>query len=268
MLQISRLFIYPIKSCAGTEVSELTLDAWGAVGDRRFVLADAQGQFLTQRQLPRMQRIQPRWQGDDLHVTCAGYADLLVPAAAGAGECLVRVWNDSVAAQDCGDAAATWFSTVLGVSCRLLRLPQQRFPAALQRRVNPKYTEQDNWLSFADGFPLLLVNQSSLDALGQALGRPLDVIRFRPNVVLSGAPAWQELRWSRLHSDRGGALMCCKPCERCVIPTRHPQTLEREADVLDVLKTQCRIDGKIIFGQNALFHELTVLRRGDTFRAD
>ncbi|QQD21363.1 MOSC domain-containing protein [Venatoribacter cucullus] len=267
MLQISRLFMYPIKSCAGMEVSELTLDAWGAVGDRRFVLADAQGQFLTQRQLPQMQRIQPRWQGDDLQVVCAGHADLLVPAAAGAGECLVQVWKDSVAAQDCGEAAADWFSTVLGVSCRLLRLPQQRFPATQQRRVNPKYTEQDHWLSFADGFPLLLVNQSSLDALGQTLGRPLDVIRFRPNVVLSGAQAWQELRWSELHNDDGGTLMCCKPCERCVIPTRHPQTLAREADVLEALKAQCRIDGKIIFGQNALFHELTVLRRGDTFRA-
>src|SRR5690606_17273315 len=115
-------------------------------------------------------------------------------------------------------------------------------------------------------FPYTTLFRSSLDALGQTLGRPLDVIRFRPNVVLSGAQAWQELRWSELHNDDGGTLMCCKPCERCVIPTRHPQTLAREADVLEVLKTQCRIDGKIIFGQNALFRELTVLRRGDTFR--
>ena len=267
MMHISRLFIHPIKSCAGIEVTELYLDAWGAVGDRRFVLADEQGQFLTQRELPQMQRIQPHWDGEDLRVNCSGYEELLVLSSAGQGECSVRVWKDQVPAQDCGDEAATWFSRVLGISCRLLRLPQERFPPARQRRVNDKYTRQDTWLSFADGFPLLLVNQVSLDALSAALGRELDVTRFRPNVVLTGSSAWDERSWERLQSADGGYMNCCKPCERCVIPTRDPQTLERNSDVLDVLKAHCRIDGKIIFGQNALVHGLTVLRCGDAFQA-
>lgn len=261
-MQISRLFVYPIKSCAGTEVQELALDAWGAAGDRRFVLADEQGQFLTQRQFPVMQRIEPRWDGDALCVSCHGYPDLWVAADAAAGESSVQVWKDQIAALDCGDEASAWFSAVLDTRCRLLRLPQQRFTDDRQRRVKPKYTQQDTWLSFADGFPLLVINQASLDELSDILGRELEAERFRPNVVLNGALAWDEYQWQRLQSAEG-ALVCCKPCERCVIPTRSLLTLEREADVLNVLKEHCRVDGKILFGQNALIDGIRVLRIGD-----
>lgn len=266
MLHISRLFIHPIKSCAGSEVAQLTLDAWGAVGDRRFVVADENGHFLTQRQFPVMQRICPQWDGQDLWVRSMGFEDLLVRAEEGSGRHAVQVWNDSVVALDCGDRAAEWFSCVLNTRCRLYRLPENRLSAEDQRPVKPKYTERETWLNFADGFPLLLINEASLAVLSAALGRSLDAVRFRPNVVLAGGAPWDERRWGRLQSADGGYMGCCKPCERCVIPTRDPHTLQRDSDVLDVLKTHCRIDGKIIFGQNALVHGLTVLRCGDTFQ--
>jgi len=258
MPTISRLFIYPIKSCAPVEVEQLVFDKYGPVGDRRFLLVDEQGGFITQRQQPKMAHIRPELKASALMVAFAGKDTLEVPLREHAAVLqTVSVWSDTLPAEDCGDEAAAWFSDVFGIACRLVRLP-----ADSQRQVDLRYAEPGLWVSFADGFPVLVTTESSLGALSERVGRELKMERFRPNVVLAGTAVFAEREWhSLLHKD--GLLNICKPCQRCVIPTRSMETLEREGDVLDALKELCRIDGKIIFGQNALVSGVQVLNIGD-----
>jgi len=258
MPHISRLFIYPIKSCAPVEVERLVFDRHGPVGDRRFLLVDEQGGFITQRQQPQMARIRPVLEETVLRVDVDGQATLRVPLAEqGALRKTVTVWNDSLPAEDCGDDAAAWFSSALGIDCRLVRLP-----ADSQRQVDLRYAELGQWVSFADGFPVLVTTESSLGALSERVGRDIQMERFRPNVVVNGSAVFAERRW-RMLKHKDGQLAICKPCQRCVIPTRSMDTLEREADVLDALKELCRIDGKILFGQNALVSDIHQLCVGD-----
>ncbi len=258
MLHISRLFIYPIKSCAPVEVEQLVFDRYGPVGDRRFLLVDEQGGFITQRHQPKMAHIRPVLEETVLRVDMDGQTTLRVPLAEqGVLRKTVTVWNDSLPAEDCGDNAAVWFSSALGIACRLVRLP-----ADSQRQVDLRYAEPGQWVGFADGFPVLVTAESSLGALSERVGRELKVERFRPNVVVGGSVAFAERRWQTLkHKD--GLLDICKPCQRCIIPTRSMDTLEHEKDVLDALKELCRIDGKILFGQNALVSDIRQLCVGD-----
>ncbi len=258
MPQVSRLFIYPIKSCAPVEVEQLVFDEYGPAGDRRFLLVDEQGNFITQRQQPKMAHIYPVPGETLLRVEAADQPALLVPLSDADAPCkAVTVWSDTLAAEDCGDEAADWFSSVLGIRCRLVRLPQNS-----QRQVDLRYADPGQWVSFADGFPVLVATESSLAALSDCIGRPLAIERFRPNIVVSGVGAFTERRWQALeHKD--GLQDIRKPCQRCVIPTRNMETLEREGDVMDALKAFCRIDGKIIFGQNALVSGLQRLCVGD-----
>lgn len=256
MLTVSRLFIYPIKSCAGVEVTSLSFDQCGPVGDRRFMVVNPDGRFITQRTHPEMAFIQPLYRNGVLHIS-APEMPVLEVALQGAESVLnVSVWDDSVPGADCGDTAGEWFSAVLKTPCRLVRVFD-----GTARQVNRKYASEGEWVGFADGFPVLVTVQESLDVLSQAVNRTIEMERFRPNVVISGATAFAERQWQSIQVA-GGSLALCKPCERCVIPTRNLKTQEREGDVLEALKQYCRLDGKIIFGQNALVRGISELTVG------
>lgn len=257
MPTVSRLFIYPIKSCAPVEMQQLVFDDYGPVGDRRFLLVDEQGHFITQRQQPEMAHIYPELKGSVLAVSFRGKETLEVSLHGQAVMRTVTVWSDTLPADDCGDDAAAWFSAALGITCRLVRLP-----ADSRRQVDLRYAEPGQWVGFADGFPVLVTAESSLGAISERVGRELPMERFRPNVVVAGSAVFAEREWqSLMHKD--GMLDIRKPCQRCVIPTRNMDTLERETDVLDALKELCRIEGKILFGQNALVSGIQVLNIGD-----
>lgn len=265
---ISRLFIYPIKSCAPVEVDQLRFDDFGPRGDRRFMLVDEQGKFLSQRQLPVMARIQPalRWRENGelagLLISAPGQDDFELVLSTDLSSREVTVWKDTLLARDCGDPVADWFSAFLQRRCRLVQLP-----ANSQRQVSLKRAPQRRYHAFADGYPLLVVTQASLDHLSQQVGRDVAVERFRPNVVVTGAEQpFAELSWKRLGLERG-YLDLVKPCVRCVVPTRGMDTLEREADVLEALKQSFRVDGQIVFGQNAIDYDVTELAVGDSLMA-
>jgi uncharacterized protein YcbX len=248
-MKISRLFIYPVKSCSGIEVESLSFDQNGPVGDRRFVIASPAGDFITQREVPAMAHIQPRFNIDELVLAYPQRGEMRVSMKSSAKPQRVRIWSDEVTGIDCGDDVATWLSEILARSARLFMLPEQN-----PRRADSKYAPEDTAVSYADGFPLLVVIQESLDALSEAAQIPVDVRRFRPNVVIEGADeAFAERAWRALNTENGEQLPLVKPCERCVIPTRDPDTLERSPEVMSALKAFCRLDGRIIFGQNALF---------------
>lgn len=246
---ISRLFIYPIKSCAGVEVQALHFDRNGPVGDRRFLIITPDGRFVTQRELPAMARIQPALEPGRLRLQASGADDFEVELPAVGERRRVQVWGSSPEGIDCGDAAADWLNAVLGITCRLVQLPEDN-----DRIADRDYVKEDVHVGYADGFPLLVINDASIRALSEASGLDVDVRRFRPNIVVQGeSDAFAELGWAGVTTSREEVIRFVKPCERCVIPTRNPDTLERTPEVTRALATLCRPADKIIFGQNAVF---------------
>jgi len=260
MPTLTQLILYPIKSCAGMPVPAATLLDAGlsaqGVHDREWMVVLEDGQFLTQRETPRMALIRPRPDGDYLHVSMPGQPDLALALAWSGTETprRVRVWDDLVDAADCGDAAAAWFSAALGTACRLVR-----FRRDAHRPTSVKWTGGvASQTRFADGYPLLLIGQASLDDLNLRLhgaGRaPLPMDRFRPNLVVDGLDAFEEDYLEALH-DADLAIRPVKPCGRCPIPSIDQATAIPGPDPLDILQTyraNARLEGAVCIGMNCI----------------
>ena len=251
MLHLSELYRYPLKSAAGEALRETALDALGVQGDRRWMVVDAQtGRFLTQRLLAQLTQLQARWLGSThLQLSAPGMADLQVAVPdEHAPLRAVTIWRDSLQVPDAGDEAAQWLSQWLGRACRLVQVSS---PYA--RQVDTAYAEIGDKVAFADGFPLLLICQASLDDLSARVGRPLPMLRFRPNLVVRGAEPYAEDSWKRI---RIGELefRVVKGCSRCIMTTLDPQTGERSPDrePLTTLKTYREREGEVYFGQNLI----------------
>ncbi len=231
-------------------MTQTRVDALGVAGDRRWMVVDAQsGRFLTQRLLAQMNRITMAWQGSEqVLLSAPGMADLSVAVPEPTELRTVTIWRDSLAVPDAGDAAAAWLSQLLGRACRLVHVPAQ-----LARQVDPGYAAEGDRVAFADGFPLLLIGQASLDDLSARVGRPLEMLRFRPNLVIAGSAPYSEDEWRRI---RIGTLefRVVKGCSRCIMTTLDPQTGERSADrePLTTLQNYRARDGEVYFGQNLI----------------
>ena len=277
---VARLFIYPVKSCAGIEVQEALLTDAGLEFDRAWMLVDAQGAFLTQRALPRMALIRPRIARDQgaLLLQAPGLGELRVPLATDVAppHTPVVVWKDTVPAWDMGDEAARWLTAFLGQPCRLVR-----FDPAQRRLSSPDWTGGRAVPNqFSDGFPLLLTSTASLQELNtrlQAAGQPVvGMERFRPNVVIDGVQAHDEDRLELLRIDAGAAevqLQPVKPCARCPIPNIDPATAESRPAVGDMLRSyrqDKRLGGAVTFGMNAIVCQGggQILRVGQAVAAD
>ena len=250
MLRLAALYRFPLKSGRGEALEQAQVDALGLSGDRRWMVVDASnGRFLTQRLLPAMTQLQARWQGDGLQLQAPGMPVLPVPLPA-AGSLLrdVTVWSDTVQVPDAGDAAARWLSDYLQRDCRLVQVPAER-----ARQVDTAYAKPGERVGFADGFPLLLIGQASLDDLSARVGRPLEMLRFRPNLVVSGGEPYAEDSWQRI---RIGTLelRVVKGCSRCIMTTLDPVSGERSIDrePLQTLKSFRERDGDVYFGQNLI----------------
>lgn len=257
-MQLTQLFVYPIKSAHGIAVSEARLTARGLEHDRRFMLVDADCAFLTQRQLPQMARLVPDIVGEALKIRWE--QELLeVPLTPGDGSPLrVRVWRDEVDALDQGLKAAEFFSAALGQPVRLVYLPDSSV-----RAVDPQYAQAGDHVSFADGFPYLVANEGSLADLNALLPKPVPMSRFRPNLVVAGAAAYAEETWSEIRI--GDALFeIKKPCTRCAIITTDQETGRRDGkEPLQTLARTRTWQGKPIFAQNALCRSGERVRCGD-----
>ena len=260
MPTLTHLLLYPIKSCAGIAVPSATLLASGlaaqGVHDREWMLVREDGQFLSQREFPRMALVQPRPDGGQLRVGMAGQPDLILPLDwDGAAQVRqVRIWDDVVDAADCGDAAASWFTGALDTACRLVRFRREV--------VRPTSVKWSGGVAaqtrFADGYPLLLIGQASLDDLNTRLaaaGRaalPMD--RFRPNLVIDGVEAFEEDYLEALHTGEV-AIRPVKPCGRCPIPSIDQATGIPGPNPLDILQTyraNARLEGEVCIGMNCI----------------
>jgi len=259
---VHALFCYPIKSLGGVRLEEAHAEGRGLRHDRRWMLVDERGEFMSQRRHPRMTLASVAIGEAALAVKAPGGATLRVPFAAGEGPARrVRVWRDEVEAVDEGDEAAAFFAGVTRAPCRLVRMA----PSA-RRRVDPEYAAPDDVVSFADAFPFLFLSTASIDALNAKLAVPVDVRRFRPNVLVTGCAPFEEDRWARVRVG-GVPFRLVKPCARCQIVTVDPDTAAGGKQPLATLATFRTGEGKrrnkVLFGQNALADGEGTLRIGD-----
>lgn len=262
MLEVTEIWVYPVKSCAGVALDRCELDEHGPVLDRRWMIVDDENRFLTQRKNPRLALVRPTCRLDGLRLEAPGLDPLRVPelAAGDAPERRVTCWRDTLPALDAGDEAAEWISSWLARSARLVLLhPDAR------RAADPAYAPARATTSFTDGFPLLVVGQGSLDALNERLDSPLPMNRFRPNLVVGGAEPHAEDSWRRLRIGRV-ELELVKACTRCVTTTVDQETAESGREPLATLaryrlaRTQ---EGSVVeFGMNAVHAGPGSLERG------
>ena len=262
MPSIAQLVLYPVKSCAGIAVSAATATRHGLavdnVYDREWMVVSPDGHFLTQREHPRLALVRPAICGDTLELCAPGQPPLALPIGLPApGSVPVRqvhIWDDSLPAFDCGDAAAAWFGALLGVACRLVR-----FPPDAQRLASMRWTGGvEAPTLFSDGYPFLVIGARSLEDLNvrlRAHGRePLPMDRFRANIVIDGLEPYEE---DYAETLRAGAVVLrpVKPCPRCPIPSVDQHTGIRGPDPLDILRgyrANPRLDGAVCFGMNAI----------------
>jgi len=260
---ISRLFVYPVKSCAGVELNEMLLTETGLEFDRAWMVVDANGEFVTQRQIPRMALIKPQMKHMEVVLRAPGMLALHLAFDRVEKPVRVRVWNDEVAAYDMGDIAAQWFSDFLSESGKPQTLRLVRFDPEHKRLSSLKWTDGAEALNqFADGYPLLVASEGSLAELNERLAaaghEAVGIERFRPNIVLRGIESHDEDRVDSLHVTTGegeAELKPVKPCTRCPIPDIDPATAVSSPEVGDVLRTyraDARVDGGITFGMNCI----------------
>ncbi len=240
-MHLSGLFIHPVKSLRACAVESVEIDALGAVGDRRFMIVDENGRFLTQRTLPRMARVATALADGELTLSAEGAGELRVPRASDPAAPLrrVSVWkSEGLQAEDCGDEPARWLGGLLGASCRLVRVGRDFRRPMLKADALP-----GDRIGFADSHPFLVISEASLGDLNARLafgGHPaLPMNRFRPNLVVAGCPAFAEDGWPRLRIG-GIVFRDGGPCSRCIVTTTDQFTGERGKEPLRLLATYRR----------------------------
>ena len=249
MLRLSALYRYPLKSGKAEVLQRIGLDKLGLDGDRRWMLVDeASGRFLTQRAVAKMSQLSALWNASGgLTLSSPGYAPLEVPLPGGDAELRgVTIWRDTLRVPDAGDEAAAWVSEFIGKPTRLVQMPLER-----ARTTQAGFGKDDDQVAFADGYPLLVIGQASLDDLSQRIGRPMEMLRFRPNLVIEGGEPFAEDGWKRLRIG-DVEFRAVKPCSRCILTTIDPQTGERSADrePFATLEAYRKTEEGAIFGQN------------------
>ena len=245
---LSEIYIYPIKSLGGISLQEAWVEERGLQYDRRWMLVDEQNQFLTQRKFPRMALCKTSLDDQGIKVSFPEMDDLSIPFSPQTKEKLaVTIWDNSCEAVVVSEEADRWFTEALQLSCRLVLMPE-----TTKRAVDKRYATADNTVSFADGYPFLLIGQSSLDDLNRRLEEAVPMNRFRPNLVVKDAPPYSEDTW---HTIQIGAVVFygVKPCSRCVLTTVDQATGEKGKEPLKTLAGYRTTGNKVLFGQNLVY---------------
>lgn len=264
-MRVTSLHYYPIKGCRGHSVASAAVDALGFVGDRRFMLVDVTGRFISQREEPLLATIEPELDGSRLTVRAPHQKALAIETDPSGAVLDVTVWESAFRAHDQGERAAAWFSDVLGSAVRLVW-----YGAASNRPIDPTYsTRSDAVTTFTDGYPALIVQEESLADLNTRLAEPVPMGRFRPNIVVQGGVAWGEDAWREVQVG-SMTFDAVKPCARCVVTTTDQFTGAKHArqEPLRTLSAFRTIPGLgAIFGQNLIQRAPGTLAVGDTVHA-
>ncbi|HEX4234232.1 MAG TPA: MOSC N-terminal beta barrel domain-containing protein [Caldimonas sp.] len=260
-IRLESIHVYPVKSCAGTSPQQALLAETGFDLDHEWMVVDAAGSFVTQRELPRMALVQTALKGDELILRAPGMLGLHVAADRVEGRTEVEVWGDRVAAYDMGALCAQWFSDFLGRPLRLAR-----FDPEAARQVDRRWAGAiDATAAFQDGFPLLVASTASLAEVNRRLAiggeAAVTLARFRPNLVLAGLDAHGEDHLDQIvftAADGPVRLKVVKPCARCPIPDVDPErgvAGHAVGDVLAQYRADPRLGGALTFGMNAIVVE-------------
>jgi uncharacterized protein len=264
-MRVAGLFTYPIKSCYRVQSRSAAVEPWGLAGDRRWLVVDAERRHqVTQREVTGLGRIHPMQAADGLVLRADGLADLHVPAPRDVPLMEVGVWHSLVDASPAGAEADAWVSKVVGDTVHLV------YPDEPTRR---QIGSGGDTVSFADGYPLLLTSTTSLVALNDWLledgERPIEMTRFRPNLVVEGAPAWAEDGWLGRRIRVGEVVFrAVKPCARCVLTTVDPETGEKGRQPLRILGRYRRFPEGLLFGTNLIPDGLGTVNEGDEVTLD
>ncbi|MBV9384767.1 MAG: MOSC domain-containing protein [Streptosporangiaceae bacterium] len=252
-LSVNGIYRYPLKSCRGERREAAAVEPWGLAGDRRWMIVDADGDAVTARKYPQLLLVTPYLNSDSITLSTPAAEDLTVPVPRGDELVPVSVWDSELPAALACDAAADWLSQVVGEPVRLVYLDDPT-----RRRPDPSRSREGDRVSFADAYPLLLTSQASLVTLNELIAGgpraaegPLPMTRFRPNVVVAGAPAWAEDTW-RLLRIGDVVFRVTKGCDRCVLTTIDPATAAKGKEPITTLAKYRRWDGKVWFGINLI----------------
>ncbi len=259
-LTIAELNLYPIKSFRAVPLHTALVKRMGFAYDRRWMLVDDRGRFLTQREHPTLATFGVGLGGDELQITAPDGSHLSIPLEAPRSPTLpVTIWNSHVKALTYAPEVDRFFSDVLATNVRLVRIPE-----AAVRDVDPRYGKTGDHVSFADGYPVLLTCTASLDDLNARLARPVPMNRFRPNIVVTSSISFEEEDWTAVDAPQA-RFRVVKPCGRCVITTTDQTTGERHAEPLRTLASYRTQGNSVNFGLNCIPEAEGSLTVGDRF---
>jgi uncharacterized protein len=257
-VRLAGLNIYPIKSARGIALEQSEVDSFGLRYDRRWMVVNPSGEFLSQRTHPRLALIAPAIGDGILRIAAPGMPPLDLPLhSVGPARSRVAVWRDVCAASWVGDEPAGWLSEFLGSACGLVYMPDR-----VVRPADPEFAPAGTRVSFADGFPFLLISEESLADLNQRLPAHLPMNRFRSNLVVAGGEPYAEDGWHQIAIGEI-PMRVVKPCARCVVTTTDQTTGERGKEPLRTLATYRRQGDEVMFGQNVVHGKQGTLRLDD-----
>lgn len=261
-MTLESLSIFPVKSCGAIELLESEVEARGLQHDRRWMIVDETGRYLTQREVPQLATIRPQLTPNELILKC-GNAQLDIPIHPHEGEAMrVQIWRDEVNAVRVGELADEWLRDILGLDAHLVWMPDDA-----HRLVDARFAQNSEITSFSDGFPFLILTSASVDDLNDRIlengGEAVGADRFRSNFLVAGATAYEEDEWTNFRIGEC-EFEIVKPCSRCVIPTLDQTSGEKTGlEPLRTLATYRKRDGKIYLAQNALPRKLGRVKVGD-----
>ncbi|MGI9275377.1 MAG: MOSC domain-containing protein [Endozoicomonas sp.] len=257
-MTVTELAIYPVKSTRQVTLGSAIIGSMGFEHDRRWMLVDSEGQFITQRKYPRLVLVTATSVGSAIRLSADGHDDLLVPEPGASAHVVdTRVWKDDCQGLDAGDAAAQWLSDFLKLDCRLIYMPENRI-----RALDARYSQPGERTGYADGFPFLLTTTASLDELNARLDKPVPMKRFRPNIVVHAETPFAEDQWQRIRIG-SVTFRVAKPCSRCIMTTVDTERAVTGKEPLKTLSEYRRIDKGVIFGQNLIHESTGEIRVGD-----
>ena len=259
--KLTQVNIYPVKSLGGISLSESVVEERGLKYDRRWMLVDQENMFFTQRLIPRMTLIEVKIEDEilifthkrkkiePLKISIKEIPDKIVK---------VKVWEDYCSAHEYNSEINNWFSGILNFNCKLVYMPD-----TAKRKTTTEYYPESKNVSFADGYPFLIIGEESLNYLNTKLKVPVEMKRFRPNFVFSGGTAHDEDQWKDITiGDQKFTVV--KPCARCVITTIDPESGDKNKEPLATLNTYRNVNNKVLFGQNVISHSNGVVKVGDS----
>ena len=259
-MKIQDIFIYPVKSLGGIRRSECRALQRGFEHDRRWMLVDHSGRFITQRVEHSLALLKTEITGNIALISCKDEPEKKITLNfdhASNRNIAVKIWNDDVTAVHPSDEADEWFSAFLGKPCKVVFIPETG-----RRPVDPKYAERNEQVSFADAFPYLLISQASLDDLNRRLPEPVPMNRFRPNLVVSNTDAFAEDNWAEIKIGQV-LFKVAKPCARCILTTVDQETGKKGKEPLHTLSGYRNTDNKVLLGQNLIALSEGVIREND-----